>query len=681
MAPPVYVKGGVWTNVEDEILKAAVSKYGLNQWARVASLLTKKSARQAKARWNEWLNPNIDKSAWTREDDEKLLNLAKLLPNQWRTIAPIVGRTATHCVERYQKLLDDAAKVVDDDDNDNDESESDLGLTGPGIESLPASGVSVGELNINPESKPAKPDDDELEDEEREMLTEAKSRLANTSGKKAKRKARERMLDESKRLALLQKRRELKAAGINISLESKNKRAKKDFDYNADIFHEHAPAAGLYDVSEEANRNESERINFSRQVNKVGLDLEEQDKKKLKGKTSQSDSKKHKLNIEAAAELLNEHEQITLKKQKLDLPAAVQVDRKINVIETETNELEGVFVVLQDKSHVEPEDDIDSRLIQKGKQLIASSATGSVLLDEETKFSDMVPAPIVTKAKSSSKEIKKFIVEQFSKLPAPKHSSGLILPQFDEEEDKIDLSQFNDDDGNGSAPVDQGERLRQLEILQQVNNEKAKLRRSQVVQKGLTIPNPKHLKPISSSSDKHDISVLVAVELSKLISSDYRKYVDPSYHAPLVEDLDEEEFDKVNQEIAQEVAKFESKSVSPTTEDDSQLPPISSIKANVENRLRTLKLRCETIDKELEQKLDLQTISASQFDTWNQVLSEHTKLRQLSNTLAEVIRLRDEEQTTITARSSKLRTSVDAINAIESAVQERLRAIQLACNI
>jgi len=24
------VKGGVWTNVEDEILKAAVSKYGLN---------------------------------------------------------------------------------------------------------------------------------------------------------------------------------------------------------------------------------------------------------------------------------------------------------------------------------------------------------------------------------------------------------------------------------------------------------------------------------------------------------------------------------------------------------------------------------------------------------------------------------------------------------------------------
>ncbi len=30
---------------------------------------------------------------WTREEDEKLLHLAKLMPTQWRTIAPIVGRT------------------------------------------------------------------------------------------------------------------------------------------------------------------------------------------------------------------------------------------------------------------------------------------------------------------------------------------------------------------------------------------------------------------------------------------------------------------------------------------------------------------------------------------------------------------------------------------------------------
>ena len=30
-------KGGVWRNTEDEILKAAVMKYGLNQWSRIGT--------------------------------------------------------------------------------------------------------------------------------------------------------------------------------------------------------------------------------------------------------------------------------------------------------------------------------------------------------------------------------------------------------------------------------------------------------------------------------------------------------------------------------------------------------------------------------------------------------------------------------------------------------------------
>ena len=91
--------------LQDEILKAAVMKYGLNQWARISSLLVRKSAKQCKARWYEWLDPSIKKTEWTREEDEKLLHLAKLMPTQWRTIAPIVGRTPAQCLERYEKLL------------------------------------------------------------------------------------------------------------------------------------------------------------------------------------------------------------------------------------------------------------------------------------------------------------------------------------------------------------------------------------------------------------------------------------------------------------------------------------------------------------------------------------------------------------------------------------------------
>jgi pre-mRNA-splicing factor CDC5/CEF1 len=129
------------------------------------------------------------------------------MPTQWRTIAPIVGRTATQCLERYQKLLDDAEAQDDE-----------LGLGGgDDPESKEAEGVrqlKAGEIDTDPETRAARPDPVDMDDDEKEMLSEARARLANTQGKKAKRKARERQLEEAKRLAFLQKKRELKAAGI-----------------------------------------------------------------------------------------------------------------------------------------------------------------------------------------------------------------------------------------------------------------------------------------------------------------------------------------------------------------------------------------------------------------------------------------------------------------------------------
>ncbi|KAF5123764.1 Pre-mRNA-splicing factor CEF1 [Metarhizium anisopliae] len=235
------VKGGVWTNIEDEILKASVSKYGLNQWARVSSLLARKTPKQCKARWNEWLDPSIKKIEWSKDEDEKLLHLAKIMPTQWRTIAPIVGRTANQCLERYQKLLDEAEA----------RESSSLGLMGPdGGETQAPSADDVrrlrpGELDPDPESKPARPDTIDLDEDEKEMLSEARARLANTQGKKAKRKARERQQEESRRLATLQKRRELKTAGINIKVIT---RKKGEMDYNADIPFEKKEAPGFYNT-------------------------------------------------------------------------------------------------------------------------------------------------------------------------------------------------------------------------------------------------------------------------------------------------------------------------------------------------------------------------------------------------------------------------------------------------
>jgi len=246
----ITIKGGVWKNTEDEILKAAVMKYGKNQWARISSLLVRKSAAQCKARWYEWLDPSIKKTEWSREEEEKLLHLAKIMPCQWRTIAPMMGRTAAQCLEHYEMLLDAAQQP---------EIAAAAAAGGAGASAAAAKPsirerledprrLRPGEIDPLPEAKPARPDPVDMEEDELEMLSEARARLANTKGKKAKRKAREKQLEEARRLAVLQKQRELRAAGIEPKQQHKR---KLGIDYLEEIPFEKKPAGGFFDTADE----------------------------------------------------------------------------------------------------------------------------------------------------------------------------------------------------------------------------------------------------------------------------------------------------------------------------------------------------------------------------------------------------------------------------------------------
>ena len=82
--------------------------------------------------------------------------------------------------QRYEKLLDAACQQ---DSNDA---------------WMILAGLKPGEIDPNPESKPARPDPVDMDEEEKEMFRR-RARLANTKGKKAKRKAREKQLEEARR--------------------------------------------------------------------------------------------------------------------------------------------------------------------------------------------------------------------------------------------------------------------------------------------------------------------------------------------------------------------------------------------------------------------------------------------------------------------------------------------------
>ena len=312
-----HVKGGTWKNVEDEILKAAVMKYGLNQWSRVSSLLVRKSAKQCKERWYEWLDPKIKKTPWTKDEEEKLLNLAKMFPCQWKTIAPFVGRTAFQCIEHYEYLLDTAQGRVP---SNNDPRK-----------------LRPGEVDPNPEARPARPDPIDLDEDMKETLNEARARVANTRGKKAKRKIREKQLEEARRLAALQKKRELKSAGIEITLRLPKKK-KKEMNYNVDIpFKREVPIGSWSEFLEDTPGPDKFKAGISLQVlDNRNRDIEEEKQRKIDDKRMK-DLKNS--NLPKAFEMINKVNDPSseIRRKKIDLPESNISENELREIKKITN--------------------------------------------------------------------------------------------------------------------------------------------------------------------------------------------------------------------------------------------------------------------------------------------------------------------------------------------------------
>lgn len=404
---PVYVKGGMWTNVEDEILKAAIAKYGLNQWSRVSSLLTKKNAKQCKLRWNEWLDPRIKKHAWSPEEDKQLLNLARLRPNQWSSISLLINRTANQCIERYQELLSDHTLP----EGTPGDTKMDALLLSGNVESTGhgrGPGSSLGGLNLNPESKPARPDLDHMDEDEKEMISEARARLANTQGKKAKRKAREKILEESQRVADLLRRRELKQVGIDGTLKTK-KKFKDQMDYNADIAFERRPEAGKFDTSNELRMNIKEKVKFDGNTKINGTFNQEVEAQKRKEKhrkkqneklVEQSNGKRKISEVDDSENDAGRYKEEFLKRRKLDLSTGDATGKDIDVIIGQTAK------EIHDKN--------------TGKSVLFSRKESTDAAEDEVQPThNNVPKKLEKLERKKLKELRRSVLEQLKKLPEP----------------------------------------------------------------------------------------------------------------------------------------------------------------------------------------------------------------------------------------------------------------------
>lgn len=98
-----------------------------------------------------------------------------------------------------------------------------------------------------------------MDEDEKEMLQECRARLANTKGKKAKRKGREKQLEEARRMAQTQKQRELKAAGIDVFKPTKI----RGVNYNIEIPFEKKVPVGRFDTDGETIKQDQYKSNIA----------------------------------------------------------------------------------------------------------------------------------------------------------------------------------------------------------------------------------------------------------------------------------------------------------------------------------------------------------------------------------------------------------------------------------
>ncbi|XP_030254866.1 myb-related protein A isoform X2 [Sparus aurata] len=101
-----------WSRDEDEKLKKLVEQHGSDSWKLIANFFPGRTDGQCQHRWQKVLNPELVKGPWTKEEDQKVIDLVhKYGPKRWSVIAKhLQGRIGKQCRERWHNHLNPEVK-------------------------------------------------------------------------------------------------------------------------------------------------------------------------------------------------------------------------------------------------------------------------------------------------------------------------------------------------------------------------------------------------------------------------------------------------------------------------------------------------------------------------------------------------------------------------------------------
>ncbi|KZT33727.1 hypothetical protein SISSUDRAFT_1065902 [Sistotremastrum suecicum HHB10207 ss-3] len=110
---------GAWSPEEDELLRQGVDRFGIGDWKSISSFVGLRSNVQCRDRWNNAVDPILKRGPWSQEEDwtlreavETVRRAAKLEGDEfsWQAVSVHLEgtRTGASCKARYELLVDKA---------------------------------------------------------------------------------------------------------------------------------------------------------------------------------------------------------------------------------------------------------------------------------------------------------------------------------------------------------------------------------------------------------------------------------------------------------------------------------------------------------------------------------------------------------------------------------------------